>query len=165
MLSSLSLRPDSDPSIYGYRYLLKKVERIIEAMTLSMLRSQRQYIPDLNLLFRCLAAINTDLLCILLLSTNCSLNVTKSCIIHPHSKTTFLKVSKLKELQFEILEFFHYLRTWSTQKVSQWLLVVFVLLLTFPFLIAKYQLGCFYFRFYSLCRSFCRGKNVRHTQR
>lgn len=98
MLSSLSLRPDSDPSIYGYRYLLKKVERIIEAMTLSMLRSQRQYIPDLNLLFRCLAAINTDLLCILLLSTNCSLNVTKSCIIHPHSKTTFLKVSKLKEL-------------------------------------------------------------------
>lgn len=98
MLSSLSLRPDSDLPIYGYRYLSKKVERIMEAMTLNMLRSQRQYIPDLNLLFRCLAAINTDFLCILFLSTNCSLSVTKSCIIHLHSKTTLHKVSKLMEL-------------------------------------------------------------------
>ena len=121
MSFSLSFRLESDPSIYGYRHLLKKVEKIMDAMTRSSLTSQRQYFTDLNvfiLCFDCLAAINTDLFCILLLSTNCSLNETKPCIIHPHSETTSLKLSKLKELQFELLEFFCYLRTWSTQKAN-----------------------------------------------
>ena len=80
MSSSLSLRPESDPSIYGYRHLLKKVEKIMDEMTLSMLTSQRQYFTDLNVFiccFDCLAAIKRDLLCILLLPTNCSLNATK----------------------------------------------------------------------------------------
>ena len=114
MSSSLSFRLESDPSIYGYRHLLKKVEKIMDEMTLSMLTSQRQYFTDLNVFiffFDCLAAINTDFFCILLLSINYSLNATKSCIIHPHSETTSLKLCKLKELQFEVLEFFCYLRT------------------------------------------------------
>ena len=121
MSSSLSFRPESDPYIYGYRHLLKKVEKIMDAMTLSMLTSQRQYLTYLNVFifcFDCLAAINTDLFCILLLSTNCSRNATKSCIIHPPSKITSLKLSKLKELQFEVLEFFCNLKTWSTQKAN-----------------------------------------------
>ena len=119
MPSSLSFRLESDPSIYGYRHLLKKVEKIMYAMTQSRWTSQRQYFTDLNvfiLCFDCLAAINTDLFCILLLPTNCSLNETKSCIIHPYSETPSLKLSKLKELEFELLEFFCYLRTWSTKK-------------------------------------------------
>ena len=98
MSSSLSFRPESEPSINGYRHLLKKVEKIMDAMTLSMLTPQRQYLTDLNVFifcFDCLAAINTNL----------------SCIIHPHSETTSLKRSKLKELQFEVIEFFCYLRT------------------------------------------------------
>ena len=90
-----------------------------------MLTSQRQYFADLDVFI-------LDLLCILLLSTDCSLNaIKKSCIIHPHSKATFLKLSKLKELQFRLLEFFCYLRTWSTQKPNalsrQRLLVIGVL--------------------------------------
>ena len=121
MSFSLSFRLESDPSIYGYRHLFKKVEKIMDAMTLSMLTSQRQYFTDLNTFifcFDCLAAINADLFCILLLSTNCSLNATKSCIIHLHSETTSLKLSKLTELQFAVLEFFCYLTTWSTQKAN-----------------------------------------------
>ena len=107
MSSPLSLRPKSDPSIYGYIHLLKK--------------HVRQYFTDLNVFIFCfdrLAAINTDLLCILLLSTNCSLIATKSCIIHPNSKPTLLKLSTLKELQFEVLEFFCYPKTWSTRKAK-----------------------------------------------
>ena len=121
MSSSLSFRLEWNPSIYGYRHLCKKVEKIMDAMTLSMLTSQRQYFTDLNVFiffFDCLAAINTDFFCILLLSINYSLNATKSCIIHPHSETTSLKLYKLKELQFEVPEFFCYLRTWSTQKAN-----------------------------------------------
>ena len=132
MSFSLSFRLESDRSIYGYRHLLKKVEKIMDAMTRSSLTSQRQYFTDLNvfiLCFNCLAAINTDLFCILLLPTNCSLNETKPCKIHPHSETSSLKLSKLKELQFELLEFFCYLKTWSTQKANalnrQGLLVCF----------------------------------------
>ena len=37
MSPSLSLTPKSDPSIYGYRRLLKKIEKTMDAMTLSML--------------------------------------------------------------------------------------------------------------------------------
>ena len=121
MSFSLSFRLESDPSIYGYRHLLKKVEKIMDAMTRSSLTSQRQYFTDLNvfiLCFDCLAAINTDLFCILLLPTNCSFNKTKPCIIHPHSENSSLKLSKLKELQSELLEFFCYLKTWSTQKAN-----------------------------------------------
>ena len=72
-----------------------------DAITLSMLTSQRQYFADLDVFIFCfdfLAATNTDRLCILLLPTDCSLNVIKkSCIIHPH-KTALLKLSRLKEL-------------------------------------------------------------------
>ena len=121
MSSSLSFRLESDPSIYGYRHLFKKVEKIMDAMTLSMLTSQRQYFTDLNVFiffFDCFAAINTDFFCILLMSISYSLNATKSYIIHPHSETTSLKLCKLKELQFEVIEFFCYLRTWSTQKAN-----------------------------------------------
>ena len=106
-------------------------------MTPSRLTSQRQYFTDLNvfiLCFDCLAAKNIDLFCILLLSINCSLNETRSCILHPPSKTTLLKLSKLKELKFKLLEFFCYLRTWSTQKanaLSRQRLVVYI------------QLNCF----------------------
>ena len=67
------------------------------------------------------AATNTDLLCSLLLSTDCSLyNVIKeSCIIHPHSKNIMLKLSKLtEELLPRVLEFFFNLRLWSTQKAN-----------------------------------------------
>ena len=111
MSPSLSLRPKSDPSIYGYRRLLKKVEKNYGC---NDTKHVRQYFTDLNVFIFCfdrLAAINTDLLCILLLSTNCSLIATKSCIIHPHSKPTLLKLSTLKELQIEVLEFFCYLKT------------------------------------------------------
>ena len=100
MSFSLSFRLESDPSIYGYRHLLK-VEKIMDAITLSMLTSPRQYFTGLNVFifcFDCLTAIYTDLFCILLLSTSCSLRATKSCIIHPHRETTSLKLSKLKEL-------------------------------------------------------------------
>ena len=83
-----------------------------DAITLSMSTSQRQYFADLDVFIFCfdfLAATNTDWLCILLLPTDCSLNaIKKSCIIHSHSKTTLLRLSKLKELQFRVLEFFCY---------------------------------------------------------
>ena len=52
MSSSLSLRPESDPSIHGYRHFLKKVEKIMDEMTLSMLTSQRKYFKCFHLLFR-----------------------------------------------------------------------------------------------------------------
>ena len=71
MSSSLNLRTESNPPIYGYRHLLMKVENIMDAITLSMLTSQRQYFTDLDVFifcFDCLAVRNTDLLCILLLS-------------------------------------------------------------------------------------------------
>ena len=93
-----------------------------DAITLSMLTSPRQYFADLNILIFCfdfLAATNTNWLCILLLPTDCSLSaIKKSCIIHSHSKTTLLKRSRLNELQFRVLEFFCYLKTWSTQKAN-----------------------------------------------
>ena len=125
----LSLRAESDPSIYGYKYLLRNVEKMKDAITLSMLTSQRQYFADLDVFISCfsfLPATNTDLLCILVLPTNSSRNtIKKSCIIHSHSETTLLKLSKLKELQFRGLELFYHLRKWSTQKANalscQWL--------------------------------------------
>ena len=53
MSSSLSLRPESDPSIYIYRHWLKKVDKIIDAMTISTLTSQRQHFTDLNVFIFC----------------------------------------------------------------------------------------------------------------
>ena len=53
MSFSLSLRPESDPSIYVYRDRLKKVDKIIDAMTLSTLTFQRQYFTELNVFIFC----------------------------------------------------------------------------------------------------------------
>ena len=120
-LPHLSLTPETDPSVYVWKHLLKNVEKIKHLNTLNMLSSQRQDFADLDIFIFCfyfLAATNTDLLCFLLLPTDCSLNaIKKSFIIHPHSKTTS-QLSKLKEPQFRVLELFCYLGTWSTQKAS-----------------------------------------------
>ena len=63
-----------------------------------------------NFCFSFLAATNTDLLCILLFSTDCSFSaIKKPCITQPQSKTTLLKLSTLKE-QVKVLEFLCYLR-------------------------------------------------------
>ena len=96
----MNLRADSDLSVYGCIQLLKKVEKIQQANSLSMLKSQRQDFADLDWFILCLdffSGTNTDLLCIVLSSTDCSLyNVIKvSCIIQPHSRTIMLKLSKL----------------------------------------------------------------------
>ena len=121
-LSLIRLRAESDPTIYGNKHLFKNVEKMKERITLSMLAFQRQYFEDLDVFILCFdffGATNIDLLCILLLSIDCSLNAIKtSYIIHSHSKTTVLKLSKLKELQCRVLELFCYLRTWSTQKAN-----------------------------------------------
>ena len=76
-LQDMNLRADSDLSVYGCKHLLKKVEKIKQANSRRMLTSQRQDF----------AATNTDLLCILLLSTYCSLYsvIKESCIVHPHN--------------------------------------------------------------------------------
>ena len=111
----MNLRADSDLSVYGCIHLLKKVEKIQQANSLSMLKSQRQDFADLDWFILCLdffSETNADLLCILLFSTDCSLySVIKvSCIIHTHSKTIMLKLSKLLELLPRVLEFFCNLR-------------------------------------------------------
>ena len=82
-LSLLSLRAESDPSIYGYKHLLKNVKKMKNAITISMLTSQRQYFAELDVFIFCLdflPAINTDWLCILLLPTDCSLSTIRSYV-------------------------------------------------------------------------------------
>ena len=44
----MNLRADSDLSVYGCIQLLKKVEKIQQANSLSMLKSQRQDFADLD---------------------------------------------------------------------------------------------------------------------
>ena len=82
--------------------VLEKVKKMKDAIILSMLTSQRQYFADLYVFIFCfdfLAATNTDWLCILLLPTDCSLNVIKkSCIIHPPLQNYFAKTFQIKEI-------------------------------------------------------------------
>ena len=71
-LPHFSSKADSDPSVYGCKYLLKDVGKIKHANSLSTLPCQRQYTvvfsfdffaaANANLSWIFLAAANTDLL-------------------------------------------------------------------------------------------------------
>ena len=109
-LRHLHLRADSDPSVNGWKLFVKEGWKNKQANTLCTLTAQRQDFADLGYFIFSLdflVATNTDLLCILLLSTDCFLYnaIKKSCKTHHSSRTIMLQLSKLTELQPRVLEF------------------------------------------------------------